>query len=50
MINFIERRDLNSDYIRNYKKKMHEVWNFVNNDGSAEEVSLVDEEIEIIEI
>lgn len=50
MINFIERRDLSHDYIKNYKKKMNEVWNFVNNESSAEDLSIVDEDNDVIEI
>ena len=53
MIDFIERRDLTHDYVKNYRRKMREVWTFANSDSSADgndDLSIVDEEIEVIEI
>jgi hypothetical protein len=48
MIQFVKRRDLNTEFIKEYRRKCAEEWRFVNNDSvsSNEEVSFIDVEEE----
>ena len=51
----MKRRDLDSTYIKTYKKKMHEIWRFISSNPisggatspSNQELSVIDEEEEM---
>ncbi len=47
LIDFVKRRDLSRDYINTYEKKKNEVWKFANSNGSVEENSIVDDDLEL---